>query len=77
MNWINLSKKIMSMEYDNQKLCFLGIAVLMQNIQKCQNSNFTLFVNEYKRITLSKYDDIRKLQKWEMSEYTKRFPGFM
>ena len=32
MAWINLTKKIMSMNYQNDKLSFLGVAVLMQNI---------------------------------------------
>jgi hypothetical protein len=45
MNWINLCKKIISMDYLNHKLSFFGVAVLMQNIEKYQNGNFILFIN--------------------------------
>lgn len=38
MFWINLAKRVMSIEYKNQKLSFLAVAVLIHNIEKCQNS---------------------------------------
>lgn len=77
MFWINVGKKIMSMEYHNLRLNFLGVAVIMQNLEKYKTCNFILHANENRKIVFNSYNEIRKLQKWEMSEYTKRLPGFM
>lgn len=78
MFWINLGKKIISLtNYPNKKLCFLSIAVLIQNLQKYQVSTFVVTANEDRKIVFSRYEDIRKLLKWGMEEYTKRLPGFI
>lgn len=56
MLWINISKKIMSMEYVNKKLTFLSMAVLIQNLEKIQNVNFIVSINEHRIIDFSRYE---------------------
>lgn len=45
MFWINLGKKIMNLQYENVRMGFLAIGVLLLNLDHYQNCVFVLNVN--------------------------------
>ena len=77
MYWVNLAKKIMSFENSPPRLVFFALAILLENLRLFLASEVKVEVNWTHKICFPKYMELRDLQKWEMSEYTKRLPGFL
>lgn len=77
MFWVNLGKKIMSFNYYNTKLTFLSLAIILDNIDQTLSSLVRVDINKVRRVDFPVYMKMRDLQKWEMSEYSKRLPDFL
>ena len=67
MMWINLAKKIISIDYPNKILSFLALGVLISNLKVCQNKSIYLTANSSYQFTFANYLALRSLQTWEMN----------
>jgi hypothetical protein len=76
-SWINLAKHVLDLQYSNRRLTFISLALLLENIDKTLSSSYSFLINANKLIEVPKYMELRNLQTWEMSEYTKRLPNFI
>jgi hypothetical protein len=74
---VNLGKKIIGFNFYNTKLSYLGLAMIMDNIEQCLEHEMVVEVNRNRKIRFPAYAHLRQLQTWEMNEYTKRMPDFL
>lgn len=77
MYWVNLAKKIMGFNYYNTKLIFLSLGIILDNIERFLQNQPEVCINHSRKIVFPVYRKMRDLQKWQMSEYTKRLPDFL
>jgi hypothetical protein len=64
MYWVNLGKKILDMNYQNEKLNILSIFVILDNINIIFNLEIEAVINSKKILKLPKYMSLRDLQTW-------------
>lgn len=75
--WANLARHVLDMRFANRRLTFLALALLLENIDSALTAPYTILVNAGRLVTLPKYMELRGVQTWEMSEYSKRLPNFI
>lgn len=75
--WANLARHVIDLALPNRRLAFLALALLLQNIDNALTAPYTVLVNAARLLQLPKYMDLRTVQSWEMSEYSKRLPNFI
>lgn len=67
MYWINLAKKIMSLEFGNPRLVFFALSLLLENISIFLQTEICVQINWFQKVNFPKYMEMRKFQKWDMS----------
>lgn len=77
MYWVNLGKKIIDLNYLNEKLTYFTILGILDNIDRIMGMDFEVVINSKKIIKLPKYMMLREFQTWEMSLFTRRLPNFL
>ena len=77
MYWVNLGKKIIDLNYFNEKLTHLSILVVLDNINIIFNMQIQVVINSKKILKLPNYMELRQIQTWEMSLFTRRLPNFL
>ncbi len=77
MYWVNLGKKIIDMNYLNEKLTYFAIMGILDNINRILDMEFEVVINSKKIFKLPKYMELRELQTWEISLFTRRLPNFL
>ena len=77
MYWVNLGKKIIDMNYLNEKLTCLSIMGILDNINIILGMEFEIVINSKRILKLPKYMELRELHTWEMSLFTRRLPNFL
>lgn len=75
--WFNLAKKIMGFNYYNTKVIFLSLGIILDNIERYLQNEAEVYINGSRKLVFPEYSKLRELQKWEMSEYSKRLPDFL
>lgn len=59
MYWVNLGKKIIDMNYLNEKLTYLSILGILDNINLIFNMEVEVVINSKKIIKIPKYMELR------------------
>jgi hypothetical protein len=77
MSWANLARRVLDLRFPNRRLTFLALALLLENIDSALTAPYAVLVNANRLVQLPKYMELRNVQTWEMSEYSKRLPNFI
>jgi serine/threonine protein kinase len=75
--WLNLAKHLIDLGHHNARLTFLALAVILENVDQTMQTERRVVLNGGNAVTVPHYMKLREMQSWEMSEYTKRLPGFV